>query len=179
MTSPITAPLTKSPSGRPFASIQMPTAVRLFHTADTELACRQNPDMFFNPHRMRRAVSLCASCPSADAAVTTPWPPAPRTVCGVAWSCPATTPPNLRRSTLASPNSSSSAGAAKSATCRWPRCTMLRIATALQRLTPTPHRRPRQCRACDWIWSTTKTFRATSPWPGSSVPSDQDIVHNE
>ncbi|PJE24505.1 MAG: hypothetical protein CK431_05575 [Mycobacterium sp.] len=63
MTSPITAPLTKSPSGRPFASIQMPTSVRLFHTADTELACRQHPDMFFNPHRMRRAVSLCAGCP--------------------------------------------------------------------------------------------------------------------
>lgn len=63
MTTPITRSPSPSASGRLAASVRIPPSVRLFHTTNAALACRKNPDLFFNPRRYQRAVALCASCP--------------------------------------------------------------------------------------------------------------------
>jgi WhiB family transcriptional regulator, redox-sensing transcriptional regulator len=47
---------------RPFASFQLRAEVRLFHT-NHELACREDPDMFFDPRQKRTAISQCDDCP--------------------------------------------------------------------------------------------------------------------
>lgn len=63
MSTPIT-PSTSTPTpGRLAASIRIPPPVRLFHTSNATLACRENPDMFFNPRRYHQAAAMCASCP--------------------------------------------------------------------------------------------------------------------
>lgn len=41
---------------------QMRAQVRLFHT-DQDLACQQDPDLFFDLERKRTAISHCAECP--------------------------------------------------------------------------------------------------------------------
>lgn len=47
---------------RPFASFQMRAEVRLFQTGH-ELPCHEDPDLFFDPRRMRTAAKKCADCP--------------------------------------------------------------------------------------------------------------------
>ena len=47
---------------RPFASFQMRAQVRLFHTS-SDLACFEDPDLFFDPRQKRRAIAQCAECP--------------------------------------------------------------------------------------------------------------------
>jgi WhiB family transcriptional regulator, redox-sensing transcriptional regulator len=47
---------------RPFASFQMRAQVRLFHTSH-DLACFEDPDLFFDPRQKRRAIAQCADCP--------------------------------------------------------------------------------------------------------------------
>ena len=47
---------------RPFASFQMRAQVRLFHTS-SDLACFEDPDLFFDPRQKRRAIAQCADCP--------------------------------------------------------------------------------------------------------------------
>ncbi|ASL12313.1 Transcription factor WhiB (plasmid) [Mycobacterium intracellulare subsp. chimaera] len=47
---------------RPFASLQLPADVRLFHT-NQDLACRQDPELFFDARRRHRAIKRCAECP--------------------------------------------------------------------------------------------------------------------
>jgi WhiB family redox-sensing transcriptional regulator len=47
---------------RPFASFQMRADVRLFHTSH-DLACFEDPDLFFDPRQKRRAIAQCADCP--------------------------------------------------------------------------------------------------------------------
>lgn len=49
-------------TARPFASFQMRAEVRLFHT-NRELACREDPDLFFDPRRKHAAVTACVECP--------------------------------------------------------------------------------------------------------------------
>jgi WhiB family redox-sensing transcriptional regulator len=43
-------------------SFQMRAEVRLFHTS-ADLACHEDPDLFFDPHRKNAASSKCADCP--------------------------------------------------------------------------------------------------------------------
>ena len=47
---------------RPFTSFQMRAEVRLFHT-NQDVACRVDPELFFDPRRKPTAVSKCADCP--------------------------------------------------------------------------------------------------------------------
>jgi WhiB family redox-sensing transcriptional regulator len=47
---------------RPFASFRLRADVRLFHT-DQHLACRQDPELFFDARRRHRAIKRCAECP--------------------------------------------------------------------------------------------------------------------
>lgn len=47
---------------RPFTSFQMSAEVRLFHT-NQDVACRVDPELFFDPRRKPTAVSKCADCP--------------------------------------------------------------------------------------------------------------------
>ncbi|OBG71221.1 MULTISPECIES: WhiB family transcriptional regulator [unclassified Mycobacterium] len=47
---------------RPFASFQMRADVRLFQTS-RDVACRQDPELFFDARRRRRAIQQCAECP--------------------------------------------------------------------------------------------------------------------
>lgn len=49
-------------NARPFASFQMRADVRLFQTSQ-ELACREDPEMFFNPRTKHRAIKRCNECP--------------------------------------------------------------------------------------------------------------------
>jgi WhiB family transcriptional regulator, redox-sensing transcriptional regulator len=52
-----------SPFGHPVPrGFQMRAEVRLFHT-DQDLACREDPDLFFDPERKRTATTFCADCP--------------------------------------------------------------------------------------------------------------------
>jgi WhiB family transcriptional regulator, redox-sensing transcriptional regulator len=47
---------------RPSASFQMRAEVRLFHT-NGYLACRKDPELFFDPRKRNRAIRECADCP--------------------------------------------------------------------------------------------------------------------
>jgi len=47
---------------RPDSSFHSRPDVRLFAT-DQELACREDPELFFEPRKRRRAINLCAECP--------------------------------------------------------------------------------------------------------------------
>lgn len=47
---------------RPGSSFHSRPDVRLFAT-DQRLACREDPELFFEPRKRRRAVRLCAECP--------------------------------------------------------------------------------------------------------------------
>src|SRR5690242_2930896 len=47
---------------RPDSSFHSRPDVRLFAT-DQPLACRQDPELFFDPPKRRRAIKLCAQCP--------------------------------------------------------------------------------------------------------------------
>ena len=58
-TNPLAEP---SALARPFASFQMRADVRLFHT-NRQLACHEDPELFFNPRKWRTAVKKCADCP--------------------------------------------------------------------------------------------------------------------
>ncbi|GAB4663648.1 WhiB family transcriptional regulator [Mycobacterium avium] len=49
-------------NARPFASFQMRAEVRLFQT-NQALACREDPEMFFNPRTKHRAIKRCNECP--------------------------------------------------------------------------------------------------------------------
>lgn len=49
-------------AARPFASLQLRADVRLFHTS-LDLACRQDPELFFDARRRHRAIKQCAECP--------------------------------------------------------------------------------------------------------------------
>lgn len=49
-------------NARPFASFQMRADVRLFQTSQA-LACREDPEMFFNPRTKHRAIKRCNECP--------------------------------------------------------------------------------------------------------------------
>jgi WhiB family transcriptional regulator, redox-sensing transcriptional regulator len=52
-----------SPFGQPVPrGFQMRAEVRLFHT-NQDLACREDPDLFFDPDRKRTATTHCADCP--------------------------------------------------------------------------------------------------------------------
>lgn len=53
-------PSTRGP--RPSDSSRLRAEVRLFHT-DQDLACREEPELFFNPNRRSRAGARCAECP--------------------------------------------------------------------------------------------------------------------
>jgi WhiB family redox-sensing transcriptional regulator len=56
----MTTPSARTP--RPSDSSRLRAQVRLFHT-EQDLACREDPDLFFNPNRKSRAVARCAQCP--------------------------------------------------------------------------------------------------------------------
>jgi WhiB family redox-sensing transcriptional regulator len=47
---------------RPSDSSRLRAEVRLFNT-EQDLACREDPELFFNPNRKSRAVARCAECP--------------------------------------------------------------------------------------------------------------------
>lgn len=47
---------------RLFTAFQLPTDVRLFYT-NQDLACRQDPELFFDARRRHRAIKRCAECP--------------------------------------------------------------------------------------------------------------------
>lgn len=47
---------------RPESSFQTRRDVRVFATT-YEVACRQDPELFFEPRKRRRAINLCAQCP--------------------------------------------------------------------------------------------------------------------
>lgn len=51
-----------SRGSRPSDSSRLRAEVRLFHT-EQDLACREDPELFFNPNRKSRAVARCAECP--------------------------------------------------------------------------------------------------------------------
>lgn len=53
-------PSTRGP--RPSDSSRLRAEVRLFHT-EQDLACREDPELFFNPNRKARAMARCAECP--------------------------------------------------------------------------------------------------------------------
>ena len=55
-----TTPSARTP--RPSDSSRLRAEVRLFHT-EQDLACREDPELFFNPNRKSRAVARCAECP--------------------------------------------------------------------------------------------------------------------
>jgi WhiB family transcriptional regulator, redox-sensing transcriptional regulator len=55
-------PLPARTLARPDSSFHSRPDVRLFAT-DQELACRQDPELFFEPRKRRRAIKLCAECP--------------------------------------------------------------------------------------------------------------------
>src|ERR1700741_5274695 len=60
---PATAPLPESAAlARPFASFAMRAEVRLFYTS-RDLACAEDPDLFFNPHKKQTAIAFCGGCP--------------------------------------------------------------------------------------------------------------------
>jgi WhiB family transcriptional regulator, redox-sensing transcriptional regulator len=56
-----TLPPQPRPEARLYASVQMP-AKRLFQT-DEPTPCRDNPKLFFDPRRKRRATAQCTPCP--------------------------------------------------------------------------------------------------------------------
>jgi WhiB family redox-sensing transcriptional regulator len=60
MTSP--TPAGGGALARPFASFQMRADVRLFQTSH-QLPCQQDPDLFFDSRRMRKAAKRCTDCP--------------------------------------------------------------------------------------------------------------------
>ncbi|MGE2817916.1 WhiB family transcriptional regulator [Mycobacterium heidelbergense] len=47
---------------RLFSSFQMRAEVRLFQTSQ-DLACQEDPELFFNPRTKHRAIRRCAECP--------------------------------------------------------------------------------------------------------------------
>lgn len=49
-------------TARPSDSSRLRAEVRLFHT-EQDLACREEPELFFNQNRRSRAVARCAECP--------------------------------------------------------------------------------------------------------------------
>ncbi len=53
---------TARPDARLFTASTIPTKVRLFYT-DQPTPCAANPDLFFNPHAQRRAITQCNGCP--------------------------------------------------------------------------------------------------------------------
>jgi WhiB family redox-sensing transcriptional regulator len=53
---------TARPGARLFTASTIPTKVRLFYT-DQPTPCAANPDLFFNPHAQRRAITQCNACP--------------------------------------------------------------------------------------------------------------------
>ena len=56
-------PLADSPTvPRPFVSFRLRADVRLFNTSQ-DLACQQDPELFFNARRRHRAIKRCADCP--------------------------------------------------------------------------------------------------------------------
>jgi WhiB family transcriptional regulator, redox-sensing transcriptional regulator len=58
-----TNPAPESPFGRPAPrSFQMRAEVRLFHT-NQDLACQEDPELFFDPATKRSAINQCADCP--------------------------------------------------------------------------------------------------------------------
>ena len=63
MTTALTPPAdTPNTVARPFASFQMRADVRLFQTSQ-DLACQEDPELFFNPRTKHRAIKRCAECP--------------------------------------------------------------------------------------------------------------------
>lgn len=59
MTTPNADTTTKPPVSR----LQVPTTVRLFHSTETQIPCRERAELFFNPHTYATAQRWCASCP--------------------------------------------------------------------------------------------------------------------
>ncbi|OSC21585.1 hypothetical protein B8W69_28330 [Mycobacterium vulneris] len=62
MTTAPTPPSDSRSVARLFASFQLPADVRLFHT-NQDLACRHDPELFFDARRRHRAIKRCAECP--------------------------------------------------------------------------------------------------------------------
>ena len=50
---------------RPFASFRLRAEVRLFNTGQ-DLACREDPELFFDARRRHRAIKRCGECPVAS-----------------------------------------------------------------------------------------------------------------
>lgn len=60
MTTPSEAPAPTAPVSR----LQLPTPpVRVFHSTEVQLPCRERAELFFNPHTYAKAQRWCASCP--------------------------------------------------------------------------------------------------------------------
>lgn len=60
MTTPSKAPAPTAPVSR----LQLPTPpVRVFHSTEVQLPCRERAELFFNPHTYAKAQRWCASCP--------------------------------------------------------------------------------------------------------------------
>ena len=57
-----TAPADNPTVARPFASFRLRADVRLFNTSQ-DLACQEDPELFFNARRRHRAIKRCAECP--------------------------------------------------------------------------------------------------------------------
>ncbi|MDM3908818.1 WhiB family transcriptional regulator [Mycobacterium intracellulare] len=62
MTINLAPPADTRTNARPFASFQMRADVRLFNT-NHDLACRQDPELFFDARRHHRAIKQCGECP--------------------------------------------------------------------------------------------------------------------
>lgn len=57
-----TTPPAESLRARPSVSFEMRAKVRLFHT-EQPVPCREDPELFFDPHQKNRAIRRCADCP--------------------------------------------------------------------------------------------------------------------
>jgi WhiB family redox-sensing transcriptional regulator len=62
MTTALTPSADNPTVARPFASFKLRADVRLFNTSQ-DLACKEDPELFFDARRRHRAIKRCAECP--------------------------------------------------------------------------------------------------------------------
>lgn len=62
MTTALTPSADNPTVARPFASFKLRADVRLFSTSQ-DLACNEDPELFFDARRRHRAIKRCAECP--------------------------------------------------------------------------------------------------------------------